>query len=344
LARGRRPDRAIWADLLTRLRTSSLAEIRSETGFTSGRLRHYVRDLTRRGLIEPDRFFSHLPTDGPGAKRYRLTRKGLEVLRGSSAQVAGIERQRSEPEGGRKSGQSSARARTTSAPSHYSQRYFGVHNLCFRMVIERPFVKPVRWDSEHTMGPSGRPTWMSRHATYEAGVHIEEAGGTITEPAGAAGHVLMLKFAPRSNGRSPAELEEYAERRAWEIRQDIETNFGCELSDPEIRGHPKHSFPHDPVARSIRAKGIALHGPIGVDDTPEPDTLEIEDAKVADAYLKLPETLERLEMVNGRLLVAIESMARSQESVLTAQGQMLRQIEEIRRREPAGMARGPREN
>jgi hypothetical protein len=341
LARGRPTNRSIWADLLERLTIQSLAEIRDATGFSKDKLRHYIREFAHRGLIEPDRYFSHLPTDGPGAKRYSLTRSGRKVLKellGGVAETTGEELAVTRAESGRKS----AGATSRSAP-HYSQRFFGVHNLCYRMTIERPFVRPVRWDSEHPMGPREKPRWMSRHATYEPGVHIEEAGGTITEPAGAAGHILMLKFAPRAKGRSPVELERYANERAWQIRQDIETNFGCELSDPELRGHPKHSFPHDPVARSVRAKGIALHGPIGVDDTPEPDTLEIEDAKVADAYLKLPETLERLEKVNGRLLVAIESMARSQESVLTGQAQMMRRMEELRTKQPNG-PKSPAEN
>ena len=198
MPRGRPPNLEAWVGILTRLRKESLKEIASQGPYSVVRLRHYVREFVARGLIEPATAFSHLPTDGPGAKRYVLTIRGTDLLRDLVAEMEG-------PRKGRgitaNSVESSARATIASAP-RYSQRYVGAHNLCFRMVIEQPFERPMKWASEHAMGPKDAPRWMSRHATYEAGVHVEEAGGTISDPAGAAGHVIMLKFAVDAKGRS----------------------------------------------------------------------------------------------------------------------------------------------
>jgi hypothetical protein len=336
MTRGRKPKLSVWLDVLSRLHSYSLVEIRREGPYSAGQLRHYVREMVRRGLIEPARYFSHLPTDGPGAKRYTLTARGRATVREIQERVAENEPGAAVSQFKPPPKKSSARVTNPRGPIS-SQRFANAHNICFSMLIEEPFSRPFGWDLTYKMGPRSDPKWHKRHATFGKGIHIEESGGTIADEAGAAGHKLTIKFSEqRRLGENPSDVD----RRAWDrvmgLRETIQMRFGCRLSDPVPVGHWKHSFPHDPVARSIRAKGIALHGPIGVDDTPEPDTLEIEDAKVADAYLKLPETLERLEKVNGRLLVAIESMARSQESVLTAQGQMLRQLEEIRRREPTG--------
>lgn len=357
MTRGRPPNLSAWLHVLSRLRTSSVSELKAEGRFSPDAIRHYIRDLVRRGYVEPARYFSHLPSDGAGSKRYVLTRRGKAVLAElqSSAPQAGIDRQSIHATGGGKSEESSAGATTPSAHPRrphprYSQRYVGGHNLCFRMVIEQPFERPFVWATEHAMGPKDAPRWMSRHAEYEPGVHIEEAGGTIADPAGTEGHVVMLKFAVPANGRSPTEVEREAESRADGIRRTLELRYGCQLSEPTIRGHPKHSFPHDPFAKVVRARGITLHGPVGVDDTPDEDTLEIEAAAKADAYLNLPGTLERLagavESMNRKsdqLAAVLESIVRAQDRVLTAQGHMLRQLEELRRREPIGPTR-PGEN
>ena len=310
------------------VRQTGRIEARADGGFSAGSLRHYARELVRLGYIEPAAYFSHLPTDGPGAKRYVLTRAGKRVFTQleSSAPLAVIHRQSIHAKGGVNWRESSAGATIPSAPRRYSQRYVGGHNLCFRMIVEERFERPIPWQSEHPMGPKAAPRWVSRHLEYEPGVHLEEAGGSMSEGSGEAGHVIMLKFAVEARGRKPSEVEREAESRADGIRRTLEMRYGGQLSDPEIRGHPKHSFPHDPFARVIRSKGIALHGPVGVDDTPEEGTLEIEAAEKADAYLNLPEQVARLMASVGRLEAAIESMARSQETVVVAQTQILRRL------------------
>jgi hypothetical protein len=346
MGQGRRPDLAAWLKVLSHLRLGGR--------FPDDVSRHYLRDLVQRGLIRPAPYFSHLPTDGAGAKRFILTRAGREELERleSSAPPAVIVATLTS-ESGEKSPDSSAGATASSAP-RYSQRYAGGHNLCFRMVIEEPFDRPAQWETEHPMGPVEAPRWMSRHATYEPGVHIEEAGGTIRDPAGAVGHVLMLKFAVRADGRTPVEVEHEAESRALGIRRTLEMRYGCKLSDPELRGHPKHSFPRDPFAKVVRKEGIAIHGPVGVDDTPEENTLEIEDAHLAQRYVEgvaaigtgnrdVAAGLAKLAEATGRLEAQVAQLVRSSEVQTVAQGEMLRRIEEIRKREP-GKAAGLREN
>ncbi len=346
MVQGRRPDRSVWLAILSRLRSGGQ--------FPEGFSRHYLRDVVQRGLIRPAPYFSHLPTDGPGAKRFILTRAGRRELESleSSAPLARNHAEGSSREyvsNGGNSPKSSAGATSRSAPQRspllYSQRYAGCHNLCFRMVIEEPLERPVRWDTEHAMGPRSSPRWMSRHATYEPGVHIEEAGGTIRDPSGAAGHVLMLKFAVRADGRAPLEVERDAETRADGARRMLEMRYGGRLSEPELRGHPKHSFPRDPFARIVRKEGIAIHGPVGVDDTPEEETLEIEDAHMAQEYVEAiaaigtgnreaAEGLTKLVQATNRLEAQVTQLVRTSEVSAVAQVEMLRRIEEIRRREP----------
>jgi len=352
VTRGRKPNIPAYLDVLRRLQDSSLEEIRRATGRTVDSLRHYIRELTARGLIEPARYFSHLSTDGSGAKRYILTRLGrreLERLE-SSTPTVGMERQPISAKGGRNSEVFSARATNLSA-LRYSQRYVGAHNFCFRMVIEEPFERPFRWASEHPMGPRKAPRWMSRHATYEPGVHIEEAGGTIRDAAGAAGHLILLKFAVLAKDRNPVEVEREAESRSDGIRRTLEMMYGCRLSEPELRGHPKHSFPRDPFARLVRAKGVSIHGPIGVDDTPEEGTLEIADARQAQEYVKgvssvpkLAEAIDRLTSGQKELGEAMAKVATGLGDMLTAQAQLLMNVEEVRRREPTGPTMRAREN
>ncbi len=80
MARGRKPDREVWRKLLLALGEHSLKEIRGSGEIDARSLRHYVREMLRRGFIEPARFFSHLPEDGPGAKRFTLTEIGKRAL------------------------------------------------------------------------------------------------------------------------------------------------------------------------------------------------------------------------------------------------------------------------
>lgn len=280
------------------IRETGRAERDRLPGFTRDRARHYVRELVRLGLIEPVPFLSHLDTDGPGAKRYALTRTGRVELAGLETEFttelasSGVNSSQVSVDGGVNSSEG---AMASSDPPHLlplpSQRFLGVHNVRFRMVIEAPFTRPFGWVSEHKMGHRDRPGWMSRHSPFGKGVHLEEAGGAQGDPAGAAGHVLLLKFridAVEADGTrlGPREVEQKARSRANGIRRTLELCYGPTLSDPEPVGAPKYSIGGDPFARAQTEAGHTVHGPVGVDNTPEPGTLELDTPEKVEEYFE----------------------------------------------------------
>jgi hypothetical protein len=342
VTRGRRPNLPAWLDLLQRLGKSSVKQIAAEGPYTPGQLRHYIREMVRLGYIEPARLFSHLPTDGPGAKRYVVTRRGRSAMAEIHALTAEVELRTSGPE-------SSAGVSRLTGPIS-SQRFLNVHNLCFRMVIEAPFERPFGWAKTYAMNH-----WVKRHSPFGRGVHLEESGGRMGDEPGSAGHVLTLKFKEKpEQGESPLDVDRRAESRALGLRETLELRFGCRLSEPVRVGAPKHSFAGDPYARAVRAGGVTIpvesRDGVGVDDTPEPATLEIADGVTAKKYVDgisavpdLKAAIERMETASREQAQALASIARTLETQAMGQVRVMRQLEEIRRREPAGPAQ-PKEN
>ena len=309
--------------LLERLPNETVGEIVRPGVLTRPQVSHYLRDLLREGLIEPHTLFSHLPQDGPGAKRYGLTSKGrhyrMELRRMESLRTLPTETTE------RKAGEVPARAvrrphpRRVSGPSvqsYLSPRYVGSHNWNFVMVVESPFRRPFFWESSHQMRNGG---WVSRHAGFGKGISLQESGGAGFDPAGAAGHKISVKF--RIENDDPLEADRRARQLAAGVRLTLEREYGCQLSDPVLRSVPKHSVVGDPVPEDIRDAGVAVHAEVGVDDTPEPGTLEFTGHEAAERVRKytdgggrIGELADKVDLVAAKidgLTGATEKMAES---------------------------------
>lgn len=314
---GRPPNLRKRMELLQQLRDHSIGEVVRDGGFTRNQVKHYVRALHRLGYIAQSRYFSYLDTDGAGAKRYELTPAGRHALSRHRARLeldSSVARSH-QPPGLGSTAQPADRppervevrpaGRTTRTSS--SQQYVGVHNLCYSMIIMEAFTQPFKWEKEYLMGNG---SWVKRHATLVKGVHIEENGGSRWDRSGTIGHTLTVKF--RLNGEDPVTNERNADACALTLRALLEKSLGCTLSEPERRGLPKHSIVGDPVARAMRQAGVALHGQVGIDDSPEPATLELDSAEKVNRYLRGLDSVANLGTVVARLQGTVEAIARTQ--------------------------------
>jgi len=291
-ARGRPPNLRAWADLLDRLGRMSLGEVVRTGPYTRDQVRSHVREFVRNGFIRAAPAFSYLDSDGFGGKRYVLTAAGkaaqLEAQTRSGPPVVIIPQQ-----GGSKfpvSGSEIASDRVShpSPGPRFTQHYVGVHNVAYSMVVTEPFRVPFEWDPnrEYPMGPKGSPRWLKRHGDLDKRTHIEESGGRMGDEAGAASHTITVKF--RVDGTDPLAVEREAEGRIEGIRRTLELRYQCALSDPVPKGIRKHSAAGDPWARFVTGTGARVapsQGQPGVDDTPEPGTLEFATAEEAKAYV-----------------------------------------------------------
>lgn len=312
--------------LLERLPHETLGEVIRTGSFTRPQLSHYIRELVRLGYIEPRTYLSHLDTDGPGAKRYGLTRRGRryrEQLRlTESHQPPLTESPDVKPYPG--PARVVRRPLPRTGTSRSTQRYVGAHNLCYTMLVEAGFRRPFHWEREY---PMGNGSWIKRHAPFGRGLHLEESGGQRWDPAGSAGHTITAKF--RVQGEDPEEVDARAERIAAGVRRTLEQEYGCTLSDPVRRVAPKHSILGDPMAQAIRGTGDSVHGTVGVDDTPEEGTLELDSAKAVQDYLKgvkavgtLDEKIDALTTAVSQLRAAMVASIESN----TAQADALKEI------------------
>jgi hypothetical protein len=335
---GRPRNNRIRLALLERLPSESVGDILRTGSFTRAQLSHYLRELQRAGYIEPNVYLSHLDTDGPGAKRYSVTGSGrhyrLRLARTESRQPISVETTDVKSSAGPARVVNRPAPRT--GPTKSSQRYVGVHNLSYRMVIEAPFTRPFHWGREYLMGNG---SWVKRHSAFGRGVHLEESGGNRWDKAGAAGHILSVKF--RVPGPDPAENERTADRLAAKVRHILEQEYGCTLSDPARSVPPKHSVTGDPIAEAIRATGVAVHGPLGVDDTPEPATLEFDAADRVERYVKGIEALGTLDEKVGRLAGDLAELRRAAEGLVEAGAAQTAVLREILARLPKPPVQGP---
>lgn len=299
LRTGRPKNLRIRLALLERLPNESEGEIIRSGSFSRRQLKHYLREMEREGLIQFLPYFSHLDTDGEGAARYGLTRKGRRVrqqLRGPESHRPPQTETTDEKVTGRPAG-AVRRPGGRTERRHAAQRFVGVHNLCFTMVIEAGFRRPFHWEKQHMMANG---SWVSRHARFTRDLDIQESGGSRWDQPGAAGHTISLKF--KVNGDDPHEVEAKALQTAFLVRRTLEQEYGCQLSEPVQRVSPKFSVVGDPVAKAIRDAGGAVHGEVGVDDTPEDGTLEFNSADAVRRYFKGVETLATLGEKMDRLI------------------------------------------
>ena len=256
------------------------------------------------------------------------------MVAGSGSRVSDVEFQ---PPGT----EPSARVRPLGPPVS-SQRYAGVHNLCYSMVIEEPFERDFGWEKHYRMR-----NWIKRHSdfgriTENGRVHLEESGGRLEDGPGAAGHTISIKF--RVDGDDPTENERRAQSIAEGIRLTLEMKYGCKLSDPVSKGAPKHSITGDPLARALTREGISIHGPPGVDKTPDEEgTLELESAKTVREYqagiAAMPEMRDVLLGIKAALAEqtkAIAEMGQGIQDSIRGQAEIARRIQGMQRREPAG--------
>lgn len=317
--------------ILERLPRESVGEILRSGSFTRPQLAHYLRELTRAGYVVPLPYFSHLDFDGPGAKRYGLTGKGRHLRQRLRERIPPQPPVSETPRlpvplGG----PASVDTRPAQRPPRVSvQSYVGVHNLCFVMTIEAGFRRPFHWEKSY---PMGNRSWMKHHSPFGKGIHLEESGGLVTDPPGTAGHTLSVKF--KVAGPDAEENEAKAERVVGVVRRTLEVEYGCTLSDPVLRSQPKHSVVGDPYARALRGTGVAIHGDVGVDDTPEGGTLEFRSAERLERYERGMETLGTLGEKVDRLLAEMAETNRALGAVVDANSQQLGVLRELLERIP----------
>lgn len=293
--------------------------------------------MVREGWIAPLPHLSHLATDGPGAMRYGLTRTGrrarerlrksLEThlpLTGEIPRAAATAP--APPAHGVSAGVTPRLSPPVTAPPSGRQEHYGVGNLWYTMLIEAPFRRPFGWAREYPMGP-GRGTWVKRHSPFGRGIHLEESGGTRWDPPGIAGHTLTVKFAVK--GKDPEANEAEAERVVEDVRRTLETEYGCTLSEPLRRGPGKWHVRNDPMARAIREAGIAVHGKVGVDDTPEPATLEFDAAEAVRSYAKGVAALPDLLVAVAALRAEVAELRAANVAMVEGQVEQTKALREV---------------
>lgn len=305
--------------LLERLPRESVGEILRSGSFSRPQLAHYLREMRREGLIEPSRYFSHLPEDGPGAKRYVVTRKGRsrrqvyrEYENSALARRVIPESEPPAPPAGvaPRTGPPATKPSSSPSSSVSTQVYLGLHNLAYSMTVEASFRRPFHWERSYAMGNG---SWVKRHSPFGRGIHLEESGGSRYDAPGAAGHKLTVKF--RVRGPDAVTNEARAYRIANGVRRTLEMEYGCTLSEPVLVSLPKHSFKDDPFARALTSAGVSVHGEVGVDKSPEREgTLEIRSGETAKRYAeglaRVPELLERIAEMEEKLGAMLEAETR----------------------------------
>lgn len=328
---GRPRNLGVRLALLERLPHETVGEMLRSGSFSRPQLSHYLRELRRLGYIEPRVYFSHLDTDGPGAKRYGLTRSGRRYrdrLRSTESHRPPVtESPAVEPARG--PARVVDRPAPRSATTRSAQRYVGVHNLCYSMLVEAGFRRPFHWEREY---PMANGSWIKRHAPFGKGIHLEESGGRRWDQAGAAGHVISVKF--RVDATEPEEAEARAERVVQGIRRTLEREYGCSLSEPERRVAPKHSIVGDPMAAAVRGTGVSVHGDVGVDDTPEPGTLELDSARAVREYVDGVKSVGTLSQKVDMLLAAVAELQKAAAATVEASAAQTGVLREILSRLP----------
>ena len=337
---GRPPNRRLWLALLERLPTESVGELIRSGSFTRPQLSHYLRQLRRGGFVHPLTVFSHLPSDGPGAKRYGLTRNGRrlrEKLR-STESPPGVPTVTTVRKSAALPGGAEVRPRPRSIPSRSEQVFVGAHNFGYQMIIESRFRRELGFDKSTVM----RGGWVSRHTAFGRGITIQETGGARWDPPGSAGHKIRVSFRiPRPESGDPREVAGQADARVEGVRRLLETEYGCTLSEPELITVPKYSALHDPLAEAIRDAGVTVHGEVGVDDTPEPATLEFSGSEAAERVRKYTDGVGRIgELADKVDLVAakIDGLTGATEKMAESVGRL---VDRLLQPETAQVRRDP---
>ncbi len=265
--------------------------------YTPLQLRHYVRELKRKGLVT----WGPANSDPLRGRWLTLTEQG----------VLEANRRYPRPESGDiKQAVAETVAETlggTERPSHQTTlaevpvllpparaEYLGVHQLTYRLEIvtlgtlEEKFL----WDGERAL-----KNWTQRYA--RVGVDVEAFLN------GKPPKSLTLRLSSRAS--QPYEGELHALQFALAFREQIEETYGSHLKNPVVISHQKHTIVGDPVAEAVRRQGLTLHERgAGIDNTPLPGTLHLETSESVSAYLHMGENVLALRealpeiQANGR--------------------------------------------
>lgn len=249
--------------------------------WTPLQLRHYLRELKRRGLVS----WGPVNSDTLRGRWLMLTPEGvIEANRGRAEGVAEtpppVAETVAETLGGtEKPSKQTTLAEVPALLPPARAEYLGVHQLTYRLEIQQlgSLEEKFVWEGERALR-----NWTQRYA--RVGVDVEAFLN------GRPPKSITLRLSSRAS--QPYEGELHALQFALAFREQVEDAHGCRLRNPVVVSHQKHTIIGDPVAESIRRQGLTLHEKgAGIDNTPLPGTLHLETSEAVSAYLHMAENV-----------------------------------------------------